>query len=241
MPTDQTSKAFQELALKYESTVDQELQKAWGLGYSDFVEQLLQFAGIAGQCRVLDIATGTGLIPRTMAPRLGTGARIVGLDITYAVLEIGKSKIASSQPDPSISLTCATATALPFGPGSFDCVICALATHHIDQQALLAQISSVLKPGGQVILADVVASPSWRFPGVRTGLRLAAFIYFLLKESPARAWVESQAVSYVHTEEEWMSALRKQNFTAIRVCQPSIRRTWAPSAVMMAATMEGQG
>lgn len=238
IPPDPTAKAFQELALNYEITVDQELQKAWGVSYPGFVEQILQFAGVRGDNRVLDIATGTGLIPRTMTSMLGPGGHIVGLDITYKALRIGKIKIDSSPEEKRISLTCATALALPFAPGSFDCVICALATHHINQQELLGQVSSVLKSGGQFILADVMASPSWHFPGIKPLLRMAAFIYFLFANSPARAWVESQAVSYVHTEKEWTTALRKNNFSTIRVGKPYIQRSWAPSAIMVAATKD---
>lgn len=234
--SDPTAQAFQELALHYEITLDQELRKAWGMSYSGFVEQLLRFAGIQDNDRVLDIATGTGLIPRTLISMFGSEHHITGLDITYPALHIGRTKLASNRETKSITFTCATATALPFAPASFDCVICALATHHIHQHQLLEQVSSVLKPGGQVILADVSASPSWRFPGVKSCLRLAALLYFLITVSPARAWVESQAVTSVYTEKEWVTALREYNFSATRVHKPFIQHTWAPSAIMIAAT-----
>ncbi len=228
----QSPLAFQELAQNYEFTVDQELRKSWGMRYSIFVEQVLQFASVSDTDDVLDIATGTAMIPRSLVDVHGHRGHIAGLDITYAVLEIGKGRL----PIKPISLTCASAVALPFAPGSFDCVICALATHHIDQSDLLWQAHRVLKPGGKIILADVVASPSWRFPGVKTSLRLAAFAYFLFTVSPARAWVESQAVSYVHTEAEWAAALRKFGFANIRSSKPSMQNTWAPAAIMFAAT-----
>lgn len=127
-------------------------------------------------------------------------------------------------------------TAKAFQELALDCVICALATRHINQDELLEQVSSVLKPGGQFILADVMASPSWNFPGMKPVLRLAAYLYFLFAQSPARAWIESQAVSYVYMEKEWTTALRKNDFSTIRVCKPSIQRVWAPSAIMVAAT-----
>ncbi len=232
VPSDQSTQAFQELALNYERTVDQELRKSWGVGYSGFVEQIIRYAGLRDTDIMLDIATGTAMIPRSLVNLHGHRGHIIGLDITYTVLEIGKSRL----PGKPISLTCASAVALPFAPGSFDAVICALATHHIDQSDLLWQAHRVLKPGGQLILADVTASPAWRFPGIKTGLRLAAFAYFLITVSPARAWVESQAVSYVHTEAEWAAALRKSGFANIRASKPSIQKTWAPAAILFAAT-----
>lgn len=230
------AQAFQELSLNYELTVDQELRKSWGVSYLDFAKQLTQFAGIQNGDRILDIATGTGLIPRTLVSMFGSGGLIVGLDITYTALSIGRTKIESSCAGKPISFICANAVELPFAPASFDYVFCALATHHIPQHQLLEQVSEALKPGGQFILADVVASPSWRFPGVKSCLRLAALLYFFATVSPARAWVESQAVTHVHTEKEWVTALQMHNLSAIRVHKPAIRRTWAPAAIMMAAT-----
>jgi ubiquinone/menaquinone biosynthesis C-methylase UbiE len=231
-----TSKAFQELALNYEFTVNQELLKSWGVSYTDFIEQILQFAGIRDRDWILDIATGTGLIPRTVFSMPGWAGLIIGLDITFSALQFAKAKIGSSGNRTAIPLTCATALALPFASNSFDFVICALASHHIPQHQLIGQVSSVLKPGGQFILADVIASPCWRFPGVKLGLRLAAFVYFLFTVSPARAWIESMAVSQVYTEKEWMTALEKHHFSSIRVGQSSIKRTWAPAAILIAAT-----
>jgi ubiquinone/menaquinone biosynthesis C-methylase UbiE len=232
--------AFEELSQEYEATVDQELRSAWSIGYADFVRQLLTFADLHGEQRILDLATGTSLLPRSYAAQPGAAqsagaATVVGLDLTYAVLKIGQEKIRAQNLGQQIQLTCANATDLPFADRSFDCVICALATHHIPHDFLIAQTERVLKPGGKIILADVVASPNWRIPGVKLLLRLAAYLYFLLKVSPARAWIEAQAVTYVHTQEEWTRALLKHNFNEIRVHYPATRSTWAPSAMMIAA------
>lgn len=237
--TDLKLSAFEELSREYESTVDQELRRAWSIGYAEFVQQLLSFADLHGEQRILDLATGTSLLPRSYAAQPGAAqsaaATVVGLDLTYAVLRIGQEKIQAQNLVQQIPLTCANATELPFADGSFDCVICALATHHIPFDSLIAQAERVLKPGGKLILADVVASPNWRIPGVKLLLRLAAYLYFLLKVSPARAWIEAQAVTYVHTQEEWTHALLNHHFKEIRVCHPVKPSTWAPSALMIAA------
>lgn len=228
-----TAQAFEELASNYEITVDQELQQAWGVSYPGLIDQILRFAGVQHEQKILDIATGTGLIPRTLAPMLGPGGFIIGLDITFTALRLGKNKIVSHPEEKPIALTCATATALPFSPGTFDCVICALATHHINQNELLAQASFGLKPGGKLILADVIAAPYWQFPGIKAVLRLAAYFYFFFTKSPARAWIESQAVAYVHTEKEWLSALRAHNFTSIQVSEPFKKHALASSGIIM--------
>lgn len=228
-----TAQAFEELASNYEMTVDQELQKAWGVSYPDFVEQVLRFAGVRDEQKILDIATGTGLIPRRLVSMLGPCGCIVGLDITYTALQLGKFKIKFNRDHKAISFTCATATALPFAPGSFDCVICALATHHINQAELLEQAFAVLKPGGKLIVSDVIASPSWQFPGIKPFLRLAAYLYFFFAKSPARAWIESQAVTDIHTQKEWVSALSQHGFSGIQASRAFSKHAYASSGIIL--------
>jgi len=236
------SAAFNELASTYEQTVDRELRKFWGIDYPGFVSHVLDMAVLRESDTVLDIATGTCLIPRTIANNIGDGGGcpryIVGIDLTFQVLGFGKEKIDASRRLPSIYLTCASALALPFAPAVFDCVFCALAAHHIRQDQLLEQVARVLKPGGQFILSDVVASPYWRLPGIKPLLRLSAFIYFFLKNTPARAWAESSAVSNVHTVDQWRRTLLGCGFSDIVFHQPSIHPRWSPSAVLITATAE---
>jgi 2-polyprenyl-3-methyl-5-hydroxy-6-metoxy-1,4-benzoquinol methylase len=115
--------AFKELASHYEETVDEELRKFWGWSYPDFVDQLVQRISVDGTAAILDVATGTGLIPRKISCSLQTGAKIVGLDLTFAALKQARQKTeANPQPVP-IYYVHATAHAMPFAPGSFDCVV----------------------------------------------------------------------------------------------------------------------
>jgi len=229
-----TTAAFQELSHNYEETVDQELRKFWQLSYPHFVNLLLEFTHVGEMDSVLDLATGTGLIPRTLAAKQGIKGRVVGLDFTYHALEIGKRKLDGCS---TVSLTCASALWLPFAANSFDCVICALAAHHLDRALLLEQIRTVLKPGGRFIFADVTASPAWRLPGVKILLRTGAFLYFLLNNSLARAWVESGAVSHVLTADQWTAALKSKGFTQIVTKTLAAHRVGGSSAMMLSSVI----
>ena len=228
-PSDPFAAAFLDLALDYENTVDAELHKFWGLSYPVLVRDLLECAQIRETEAVLDLATGSGLIPRTIRQKGNHSGRVVGLDMTYPVLESGM-KISTA-----IDLVCGSAVFLPFERDTFDWVICALASHHIDQAQLLAQVHAVLKPGGRFLLADVAASPAWQLPGVKLLLRFAAYAYFLVKESPSRAWIEADAVSHVYTAAQWAVCLEKLGFTSIRTRPLAVQKTWSPSGMFMIA------
>ena len=55
--------AFSEMAPKYELVVDSELNRFWGWSYNGFVNLLLASTPVQQQDIILDVATGTGVIP----------------------------------------------------------------------------------------------------------------------------------------------------------------------------------
>jgi ubiquinone/menaquinone biosynthesis C-methylase UbiE len=227
--------AFSELAPNYEDVVDKELQRFWGWSYSGFVSQLLESVPNGKDDIILDVATGTAVIPRRLASEDGFKGRIVGLDLTLSMLRHGQGFIQTSGEAMPVSLTCASATTMPFPAESFDIVICGLATHHIEQSQLLSEMRRVLKPGGTLTIADVAASPYWRYPGVKSLLRIGAFAYFLTTEGAARAWAESDAVSHVHTADEWRALLEELEFQDVKVNKLRSRRRWGPAPLILKA------
>jgi ubiquinone/menaquinone biosynthesis C-methylase UbiE len=227
--------AFGDLAPNYEDVVDKELKRFWGWSYAGFVTQLLESVPSQNGDAILDVATGTALIPRRLASRDGFQGRVVGLDITLPMLKQGQAYIQANGKEMPISLTCASATTMPFPAESFDIVVCGLATHHIEELQLLSEMWRVLKKGGTLTIADVAAAPQWRFPGVKSLLRVGAFLYFLSTEGAARAWAESDAVSHVHTAEEWHMLLDQQGFREIKVNKLRSHRRWSPAPLILKA------
>ena len=57
---------FTELAPRYEEVVNAELGRFWGWSYEGFVNQLIQMTPIPKNGKLLDLATGTGVIPITV-------------------------------------------------------------------------------------------------------------------------------------------------------------------------------
>ncbi|GAB4201944.1 MAG: hypothetical protein OHK0022_24520 [Roseiflexaceae bacterium] len=105
---------------------------------------------------VLDVATGIGDIPRTLAAwaaRQGRAVRIVATDISPAIL-----RVAAAPPAPV--LAAADALALPFPDHSFDVALCSFALHHLPPDAavrMLAEMGRVARRG--VVVNDLVR---WR-------------------------------------------------------------------------------
>lgn len=58
--------------------------------FRPFAEQLLEHVGLAPGDRVLDVACGTGIVARLARERLGNSARIVGIDLSPAMLAVAR-------------------------------------------------------------------------------------------------------------------------------------------------------
>ena len=103
---------------------------------------------------VLDVAAGTGLGSRALAPKVRA---VVALDATPAMLEVGRGE-AEREGLTNIIFQCGDAAVLPFLDLSFTTVVCRYALHHFpDRDAVMAEIARVLRPYGRLGLADLVA------------------------------------------------------------------------------------
>jgi ubiquinone/menaquinone biosynthesis C-methylase UbiE len=237
--------AFTALAPRYEQAVDKELKRFWGWSYADFVDTVLEMTPFYDGDAVLDVATGTAVIPLRLA-RKGTAWReIVGLDITLAILKKARQKIEPVGSEESrgtgpchssmIRLTCASAMAMPYRNEHFDVITCALAAHHLDVPVVLAEMARLLKPGGRITIADAVGASVWRLPPISAMIRTATFIYFLPQEGFARARIESAALSNVYTGKEWEQGLIMAGFTEIKITTLPARHSWLPSPLVIQA------
>jgi len=227
--------AFTELAPGYEKVMDQELRRFWGLSYEQFVDKLIKVASVNEGDVVLDVATGTAFIPLKLVDRVGARGRIVGLDITPAMLKRGLANIESRGLSSRVKLVCASAMEMPFDEGVFDKVICGLGTHHMDVPQMLSEMSRVLKAGGELILADVGASAFWKLFGVKAIIKTITWLYFVRSNNIARAWAEADALSSIHTADEWRISLSESGFTKIEITEFSARYRWYPCALIMRA------
>lgn len=232
---------FTELAPKYEATVDVELGRFWGWRYSDFADHLLEMTPLEAEERVLDVATGTAVIPRKIINSNHRSNAIHGLDITPAMLERAKEKINKEHDPERFRLTCASAMEMPYKDEYFDVVFCGLATHHMDARDMLSEMYRVLKDRGKISISDVGGSIWWKIPGVKLLLKLFAFIYYSIEESPIRAWAEAQGVTNIRTIEEWREILEDLGFDEINISQLESKYFWVPKPMHIRALKNHSG
>ncbi len=115
---------------------------------------LLAQARIEPEHRVLDLASGTGTLA-ILAKRRQLRAEVVGIDADPAIISIARAKAQGERVD--VRFDEGYSTALPYGDATFDRVLSSLFFHHLsraDKQATLAEAYRVLRPGGELHVAD---------------------------------------------------------------------------------------
>lgn len=133
--------------------------EAWyrGMAISGQLEWMLDQLPLEdSQQRCLDVATGTAICARAIAPHV---AEVVGLDQTPEMIEVGK-RAAASDGICNLSFVEGNALAMPFANGTFDLVLCRLAIHHAHPPShahFVAEMARVCKPGGRVALVDLTS------------------------------------------------------------------------------------
>jgi len=101
--------------------------------------------------RVLDLACGTGVIARQVAPLVGARGQVIGVDISPEMLAVARAR-----PVPAgaqIHWLEGDATALALPDGAFDLVLCQHGLPFVpDRARAVREMHRVLAPGGRALV-----------------------------------------------------------------------------------------
>jgi len=117
--------------------------------FEPFAADLAERAASRSPGAVLEIAAGTGVVTRALAPKLSPGASYTVTDLNQPMLDYAASRQA---PDSRIKWRQADAMALPFENAAFDLVCCQFgAMFFPDRTSAYREARRVLKPGGHFL------------------------------------------------------------------------------------------
>jgi demethylmenaquinone methyltransferase/2-methoxy-6-polyprenyl-1,4-benzoquinol methylase len=135
---------------------------------------------------VLDVAAGTGVSTEELAR---SGARVVGVDLSLGMLEVGR------QARPEVQLAAGDALALPFADATFDAVTISFGLRNVvDIDGALREFARVTRPGGRLVVCEF-SQP------VLAPLR-TAYLGYLMRALPEVARrVSSNPDAYVYLAE----------------------------------------
>ena len=164
--------------------------------------------------QILDIATGTGDLAITMAAL--NPDRVVGLDISAGMLEVGKQKIAKANLSDKIEMLVGDSENMPFEDETFDAITVSFGVRNFaNLDKGLTEIKRVLKPNGKLVILET--SVPTKFP-YKQGYRFHSSVILPIigklfsKDKVAYSYLSESANSFPFGE-KFNNILLKNGFT----------------------------
>lgn len=104
--------------------------------------------------RILDVATGTGMVAFALARR--GGCEVVGVDQSEAMLSGARARLArATGPVERMSFVSGQAERLPFADGEFDALSFTYLLRYVDDRAAtMHELARVVRPGGRIAMVE---------------------------------------------------------------------------------------
>lgn len=116
--------------------------------------------------KVLDVATGTADVA-LMTMKYLTPEKIIGIDISTGMLELGRKKIAKAMLNDRIELLEGDSETINFPDNTFDAVTVAFGVRNFEHlHKGISEMLRVLKPGGKLVVLEFSRPKSKGFKGL---------------------------------------------------------------------------
>ena len=125
-----------------------------GLGpmiFVDYAADIARRTTARDPARVLETATGTGIVTRQLRDVLPPGVHLTATDLNAPMLEVAGTKF---RPGEAVDFRPADAAALPFADGAFDAVVCQFGVMFFPQkETAFREAHRVLTRGGHYLFS----------------------------------------------------------------------------------------
>jgi demethylmenaquinone methyltransferase/2-methoxy-6-polyprenyl-1,4-benzoquinol methylase len=187
--------------------------------------------------RILDVATGTGMVAFALAAR---GAEVVGLDQSEAMLAAARARLARTPAlAPRIAFLPGEAEALPFADGEFDALSFTYLLRYVDDRAAtMRELVRVVAPGGRIGMLEFGVPDHGALRGLwraytRVGLPL-------IGRAVSRPWYDvgrflGPSIEQLHEAEPDLPALWRE----AGIAQVTLRNMSFGAGVVIAGVTDG--
>ena len=179
--------------------------------------KVVEIVGLQNPDSILDIATGTGDLAINLTQT--NAKKIIGLDISEGMLNVGREKINLKQLNHTIDMVVGDSENLPFENGSFDAITVAFGVRNFETlEKGLSEILRVLKPGGIFVILET--SVPTKFP-FRQGYFMHTKIFLPLigklfsRDKQAYGYLSASAAKFPYGE-AFNNILKKTGFIQVK-------------------------
>ena len=172
-----------------------------------------------GALNLLDVATGTADLALALAKGI-PGSRVVGVDISAGMLEVGRSKVRARDLEGRVRLDLGDGEQLPYEESSFGAVTVAFGVRNFENlEQGLRDMRRVLQPGGSLAVLEFSQPTAWP-------LRSLYLFYFknilprigrmVSKDASAYTYLPNSVQAFPYGE-AFAAKLREAGFKSVRV------------------------
>lgn len=166
---------------------------------------------------IMDIATGTGDLVIKMAKKT-TASRLIGLDISAGMLEVGKTKVTQEHLDNRIEMVLGDSENLQFNDASIDAITVSYGVRNFeDLEKGLSEILRVLKPGGVLVILETSVPTKFPFKqgyAIYSKLVVPTLGKLFSKDKIAYGYLSESASKFPYGE-QFNNILSKVGFSTI--------------------------
>ena len=207
---EQVAQMFDTISENYD-----ELNRVISLGIDvKWRKKVVEIVGKKNPKQILDIATGTGDLVLMMASL--NPDRIVGLDISVGMLEVGRRKIEKAKLSDKIEMIVGDSEEMPFNENTFDAITVSFGVRNFaNLDKGIKEIARVLKPTGVLVILET-SNPT-KFPFKQGYKFYTNFILPIIgkifsKDKVAYSYLSESANSFPFGE-AFNNILQKNGFT----------------------------